>query len=223
MQKHLAAMVGLLVLMGLGLAQPLVAQTPAPLTPTPKPTAPPAVARITSPVKDQVLRGTAEIQGAASLPNFSRYEVSYAQEARPGQWTLLFGDITPISDGTLAVWNTRVLSSTAYSVRLQVFGKDSTQLETIVRNVTVSNTVVGIAAAGAPADVTSNNPTAARPASAAASLRNINISLADVPRGFLLGAQYAAYAFGALFAYVLLKRIFWFAVSRRRRAINYGE
>lgn len=206
-------------------ALPAVAQTPQPPT-SQKPTSVAPLARISAPVTNQVLRGTAEIFGTASLPNFSRYEVSYAPESRPGQWTLIYGDTRIVSDGSLAVWDTRVVSSTTYAIRLQVFGTEGVELPaSVIRNVTISNTLTG----GSPATIISPDSSGTLSATNRSSvtnsnpLRNVNINLADIPQGFTLGARYAAYAFAALFAYLVAKRLVYFLWSRRQRWTNYGD
>ena len=219
-----------LLAMGLWYANlsPIAAQTPAPVQATNTPAAPAAtptrraneLARITSPVREQALRGNINIVGSATSPRFSKYEVAYAPETlgTPSNWVIIGGGIQQVDGGVLAVWNTRAISDSGYALRLQVFNIDNTISESVVRSIGISNTF-GIAA-----------PSSAQPAAAIAApvltptpvAASINLSL--IPRGFMQGVWYAIYALLGLGAYVLLKKVLGFLWRLIfRRPIDYGK
>ncbi|MCW1970129.1 MAG: hypothetical protein KIH69_018620 [Anaerolineae bacterium] len=220
---------------------PIHAQTPAPPTspaataaPAPaatKPAAPIAptvtptrraneLARITSPVREQALRGNINIVGSATSPRFSKYEVAYATETpgTPGNWVIIGGGIQQVDGGVLAVWNTRAISDSGYALRLQVFNIDNTISESVVRNIGISNTV-GIAAPSVPLPAAPAVAPAPTPTPAAAGL-----NLSVIPKGFIQGVWYTLYALGGFAAYLVLKKLLGFLIGLIfRRPIDYGK
>lgn len=184
------------------------------------------MARITSPVRDQTLRGSVQIQGTATAPNFSRYEVSFAAEPDLQSWTVIGGGTQPVQAGFLASWNTRPLPDGVYALRVQVFGADGrvTDMPAPVRNLGVQNAGVsagaGVTATGV---VTSGQGQGAAPPAGATSDEE-GLDLAAIPRAVARGAQIALYGFAGLAAYLVLKHAIGFLIRRiLPRRIDYGE
>ncbi len=188
-----------------------------------------SLARIVTPVRDQTLRGNVTIQGSATSPIFSRYELAYAQEPDLVNWIVIGGAVQPVQSGMLGVWNTRPLPDGKYALRLQVFGSDGSLNETIVRNLTLANA----AAAPTPAisavitDATQATPGAGVVAEVQTARNLLQVAVATIaqlPDAFLRGARLAILGFVALGAYVALKKLVLFAVRRMtRRPVDYGK
>ncbi|MCL5997798.1 MAG: hypothetical protein M1546_17350 [Chloroflexi bacterium] len=175
------------------------------------------LARITLPVRGQTVRGNISIQGTATSPQFIRYEVAYALEPDLANWTVLNGALQAVTDGVLAVWNTRPLADGTYALRLQVFNSDGTVNETFVRDLTLAN--AGTAATEDVPATTTITDTTTDESDAAFSL-----DLSELPGAFLRGARYALYAFGALGVYVLVKKLIGLALRRMmNNHIDYGR
>lgn len=215
-------------------APPAATAAPAPVPAATKPAAPatplaPTVtptrranelARITSPVREQAVRGNVNIVGSATSPRFSKYEVAYASETpgTPGNWVIIGGGIQQVDGGVLAVWNTRAISDSGYALRLQVFNIDNTISESVVRNIGISNTV-SIAAPSAPLPAGPAVAPALTPTPAAAGL---NLSI--IPKGFIQGVWYTVYALGGFAAYLVLKKLLGLLLGLIfRRPIDYGK
>jgi hypothetical protein len=83
------------------------------------PTTPPT-ATITSPSPFASLCGNINVTGTASAPGgFSRYVLEYATNPN-GPWTNITTSTTPVTGGTLAIWNTSSLLTGRYFLRLTV-------------------------------------------------------------------------------------------------------
>ena len=184
------------------------------------------LARIILPVRGQTLRGNVSIQGSATAPQFTRYQVMYAPEPDIANWVLINGAAQPVPNGSLAVWNTRPLADGKYAVKLQVFSADGSAVEALVRDITLANQSA-TPASGTPAALgVTTTLTSSAPISLTFS-SNANtptLNLADIPRAFAKGATYTAYAFGALLAYLILKRLLGFLLRKLfRRPVDFGR
>ncbi len=186
-----------------------------------------SLARIILPLRGETLRGSIAIQGSATSPQFARYQVIYAPEPALTDWVVINASDQPVPNGTLAVWNTRVIPDGKYAIKLQVFSNDGTAVEAVVRDITLANTTA------TPAVVTSTvNSSVTGTASLSgstgsllpSSLSNIKINVSDIPKAFLKGVTYTAYAFGALLAYLLLKKVVSFLLRRvLHKPIDYSR
>lgn len=197
----------------MSLAPPALGQTPQP------------VARITSPVRDQTLRGSVQIQGTATSPNFSRYEVSFAAEPGLQTWTVIGGGTQPVAAGFLASWNTRPLPDGAYALRVQVFGADGrvTDMPTPVRNLAALNGGASASAGVTGTGVLTSSQGADAPLPAGGA-DDEGFDLAAIPRAVGRGAQIALYGFAALAAYLVLKRMLGLIIRRiLPRRVDYGD
>jgi len=186
-----------------------------------------ALARIITPARDQTLRGNVTIQGSATSPVFSRYELAYAPEPDLSTWIVIGGAVQPVASGTLGAWNTRALPDGQYALRLQVFGFDGSLNETIVRNLKLAN---ADAAPGSSAVVTDTATTApgtgmvAEVQTARNLLQTIIATASQLPDAFMRGARLALLGFAALGAYAALKKIVLLALQRlMRQPVDYGR
>ena len=192
------------------------------------------VARITLPSRGQKLSGNVTIQGTATSPSFVRYTISYALEPDLAAWTDINGAVQPQANGMLAVWNTRPIPDGTYAIRLQVVNSDGSTSETIVRELTLANgqatggteTGVGVAVT----DTTSAALTSTTSTTSTSSIAGIDttglstLNLSDIPRSFIKGARYALYAFAALGAYLLLKKIIGLLIKKAsHKPVDYGR
>ena len=196
----------------------IVVQTAFAQDPTPIPVVP--VARIISPIPDQVMRGAYTIQGSAVAPGFLRYEVAYAVTATDPVWITIGGAQFPVPNGTLLTWNTRALPDGNYILRLQVFSTDGTFVATVA-GLKLSNQ----AAAG----ISTPQTTSQRPAAptefdtARDALSTITTAITRIPAAFLRGARFAALALAGVVAYAIVKSILLALLQRvTRRPIDYG-
>lgn len=186
-----------------------------------------SLARIVTPVRDQTLRGNVTIQGSATSPVFSRYELAYAQEPDLANWIVIGGAVQPVEAGMLGAWNTRPLPDGKYALRLQVFGADGSVNEAIVRNLTLANA----AAEPTPAvsvvitDTTGSRTGVVAEVQTARNLLQLAVTTAaQLPDAFMRGVRLAILGFLALGAYVTLKRIVLFAIRHlKQEPVDYGR
>jgi len=77
-------------------------------------------AEITFPEDGAAIRATVNITGSASGDHFDYYMVEYGEGENPSTWTLLFSSREPVTQGTLATWDTTQVSEGQYTIRLTV-------------------------------------------------------------------------------------------------------
>jgi len=104
--------------------------------------APPVLpdAHITLPGLYTVVRGTVKISGTAGGEDFVSYQVQVGHGLNPTEWFQV-GDISsqPVTEGTLANWDSTQVDDGLYALRLVVVRQDQ-HVETAVIQVTVDNT-----------------------------------------------------------------------------------
>ncbi len=76
-------------------------------------------AKIISPAVNQFISGTVNIIGIADGQDFSEYVLEYGAGSSPTDWNLIESSTTPVTNGTLGIWNTLSLNG-QYSIRLRV-------------------------------------------------------------------------------------------------------
>lgn len=84
---------------------------------------------ITSPAVGAVLRGTAQIRGTASVPDFSYYKLEIRQDGGPQMFVTFFTATTPVVNGLLAEIDTRDFPNDAYWLRVMVVNTFNTYPE----------------------------------------------------------------------------------------------
>jgi hypothetical protein len=101
----------------------------------------------TAPVEGDVLSGIVIVEGTAADSSFLRYELAFRHETGPNSdWIVFAQGDQPVINGTLAVWDTTVGSSTnrvfpdgRYQLRLRVVRQDFNYDEYFVSNLTIAN------------------------------------------------------------------------------------
>jgi hypothetical protein len=114
----------------------------------PRPLAAQGANGISQPAADDVISGIVIIEGTATDPHFLRYELAFYQEFNSGAGWIVFAEgERPVSNGTLAIWDTTVGRTTnapvfpdgAYQLRLRVVRTDYNYTEYFVRGLLISN------------------------------------------------------------------------------------
>jgi len=96
-------------------------------------------AEITFPEDGAAIRATVNITGSASGDDFDYYMVEYGEGENPSTWTLLFSSREPVTQGTLATWDTTQVSEGQYTIRLTVVDRYTYVVQVAV-TVLVDNT-----------------------------------------------------------------------------------
>jgi hypothetical protein len=95
---------------------------------------------ISSPATGEAVQGVVTISGTSAVAGFVSAEVACAYADNPtNTWFVITTSQQPVSDGTLAVWDTTTISDGTYFLRLRVFLPDNVTLEMSVANVRVRN------------------------------------------------------------------------------------
>lgn len=98
------------------------------------------LAIITSPAPAQTLIGVVTVQGTATSPNFQRYRLEYAvQGSLSPEWFSIVEIAQPVTNGTLALWDTTAIPDGVYQLRLRVFLRSGAVLQTVVQGLNVVN------------------------------------------------------------------------------------
>jgi hypothetical protein len=88
---------------------------------------------ITSPVPDELLRGQVTITGKLDFPSFLSAGLDFAYASNPtNTWFNIQTFSQPMTDSTLAVWDTTAITDGDYVLRLRVNFEDSTSQEVTV-------------------------------------------------------------------------------------------
>lgn len=103
---------------------------------------------IQKPAAGDVIAGIVAVEGSAVDPNFLRYELAFRRESPPGgDWIVFAESDSPVSNGTLALWDTTVgrnanapvFPDGVYQLRLRVVRQDYNYDEYFVSGFTISN------------------------------------------------------------------------------------
>jgi hypothetical protein len=88
---------------------------------------------ITSPVADELLRGQVTVTGKVDVPNFVSARLEFAYASNPTDtWFVIQSYSQPLTDSTLAVWDTTSITDGDYILRLRVNLADGTFQEIAV-------------------------------------------------------------------------------------------
>lgn len=88
---------------------------------------------ITSPARDEILRGSITITGKVDVPSFLSAQLDFAYAANPtNTWFTIRTYSQPITDSTLATWDTTPITDGDYVLRLRVNFGDGTSQEVTV-------------------------------------------------------------------------------------------
>ncbi len=95
-------------------------------------------ASFASPAANAVISGSVTVTGTATDTNFLSYELEYGAGDVPTVWTSVILATTPVSNGTLGIWDTKYLANGIYNLRLTV--KDSVgHTKSVLRKVSLDN------------------------------------------------------------------------------------
>lgn len=95
---------------------------------------------ITSPSAGQVLQGAVTVTGSSAMPDFVSAEISFSYPNDPtGTWFLVTQSDQPVTDGTLATWDTTLITDGDYTLRLRVTLADGSTRDVTVPDVRVRN------------------------------------------------------------------------------------
>ena len=88
---------------------------------------------ITSPAPDELLRGQVTITGRLDFPSFLSAQLEFSYASNPtNTWFLIQTFSTPLTEGTLANWDTTSITDGEYVLRLRVSFEDGTSQEATV-------------------------------------------------------------------------------------------
>jgi hypothetical protein len=88
---------------------------------------------IISPAPDEVLRGAVTITGSLNVPSFLSAQLEFAYASDPtNTWFTIQAFSQPLTDSTLAVWDTTSITDGEYVLRLRVNFEDGTAQEVTV-------------------------------------------------------------------------------------------
>lgn len=88
---------------------------------------------ITSPAPDTLLRGQVTITGNVEFPSYLSAQLDFAYASDPtGTWFNIQSFSQPLTDSTLAVWDTTTITDGDYVLRLRVNFEDGTFQEVTV-------------------------------------------------------------------------------------------
>jgi len=75
-------------------------------------------AQISSPLSGETVSGKIDIEGTARDANFKEYSLEYGKETSPLSWASITTSAVPISDDTLATWDTTGVDDGTYTIKL---------------------------------------------------------------------------------------------------------
>jgi hypothetical protein len=88
---------------------------------------------ITSPAPDELLRGQVTITGKVDVPGFVSAQLEFAYASNPtNTWFTIQSFSPPLTDSTLAIWDTMSITDGDYVLRLRVNFEDGTSQEASV-------------------------------------------------------------------------------------------
>lgn len=102
-----------------------------------------ATASITSPQSGETLRGQIQIQGRMDTPNFASAELAFTFDASASDpaasWFPIQTFPQPITNPTIAVWDTTAVTDGDYALRLRIFLQDGTSQDVLINNLKIRN------------------------------------------------------------------------------------
>jgi len=115
---------------------------------------------ITGPANGSQVRGQVAVQGSATHPGFTWYQVGYAPDPNPtGEWKFFYSSEDSINNAQLAMWNTNGLPDGVYQLLLEVHHDDGNHDLCFATKIRVNNTVPTPTFTAAPLPTAANTPT----------------------------------------------------------------
>lgn len=95
---------------------------------------------ISSPRQGEVLSGIVPIRGSADDLEFKKYELTFSYDMNSSPtWFQITTSKQNVNAGLLAEWNTNDITDGDYQIRVQLFLKDGTIKEIIIRHLFIRN------------------------------------------------------------------------------------
>jgi hypothetical protein len=115
---------------------------------------------IVSPADGSQTRGQVVVQGSATHPDFTWYQIGWAPTPNPtGEWTFFHSSESAVDGGQLAVWDTRALADGAYQLLIEVHRKDGNYDLCFSGTIRINNTVPTPTFTAAPLPTAISTPT----------------------------------------------------------------
>ena len=111
---------------------------------------------IDSPSEGDVLRGVVTVSGSADILGFQSAEVLFGYEGDPTEtWFFIREHNSVIKSGTLATWDTNVITDGNYRLLLRVYVEDGPPVDTIISGLRIRNyTIAETSTPGPPVEAT---------------------------------------------------------------------
>jgi len=169
---------------------------------------------IAYPAAGQVLQGAVTVTGTSAIPDFVSSEVSFAYPNDPtGTWFLVGQSDQPVHSGTLAVWDTTLITDGNYILRLRVTLADGTTRDMVVPDLRVRNytpvetaTLAPVAAANATPLPTAAPIATLYPTPTPLSPNLAEVTPAEVWTSLLYGGLSVLVLFALVWIYLRLRR-----------------
>jgi hypothetical protein len=97
---------------------------------------------ITSPKTGDTLRGQVEIVGNMNVPNFASAELAFSYASNPADrfaWFTIQTFPQPVTNPTLATWDTTTVTDGDYVLHLRVFLQDGSTQDVVVSDLKIRN------------------------------------------------------------------------------------
>lgn len=115
---------------------------------------------IVAPAGGSQVRGQVSVQGSATHPDFTWYQLGYAPDPNPsGEWKFFYNSESAVSGGQLGVWNTTGLNDGVYQLLLEVHHDDGNLDLCFANRISVNNTVPTPTFTAAPLPTAASSPT----------------------------------------------------------------
>jgi hypothetical protein len=97
---------------------------------------------IASPLPGAILRGRVDIVGNMNVPNFASAELAFSYTSNPADsWFTIQTFPQPVTNPTLAVWDTTTVTDGDYVLHLRVFLQDGSTQDVVVSDLKIRNDV----------------------------------------------------------------------------------
>lgn len=171
--------------------------------------------QIDSPQSGQALQGVVVVTGSTDVRNFSSSEVAFSYSGDPSAtWFLLQQSKEPVSEDTLAYWDTTTIADGEYSLRVRVTLTSGRSVESIVEGLRVRNYSPIETQTPNPVGVTNQLPTIPVSTSTLSSLMTptslpgnpAELRITSVSNSIQLGLIFVGVIFGGLLIYWVITR-----------------
>lgn len=154
-----------------------------------------------SPQAGEVLQGQVTITGDSDITGFVTAEISFAYASdSTNTWFLIASSSQPVTDGTLAIWDTTTITDRTYTLRLRVQRADGTFLDATVPDLRVRNYTPIETATPTVRPLVPDSPTATPVATATPAPNPTPTPIPPNPAALTARAIYVNLGYGALAA-----------------------